>query len=77
MRLHTILGKYPALFNGGMLLANINHMCGDCDYIADCIHDFHEHTHSPNENNENSLYNEISLSELQKKLFSSDNRVFI
>ena len=21
--------------------------CGDCDYAADCIHDFNDHTHSP------------------------------
>ena len=22
------------------------YLCGDCDYIADCIHDFNDHTHS-------------------------------
>ena len=30
-------------------------MCGDCNYIADCIHDFNDHTHSPDEENENSF----------------------
>ena len=28
------------------------YMCGDCDYIADCIHDFNDHTHSPDEDHE-------------------------
>ena len=23
------------------------YLCGDCDYAADCIHDFNDHTHSP------------------------------
>ena len=23
------------------------YFCGDCDYLADCIHDFNDHTHSP------------------------------
>ena len=22
------------------------YLCGDCDYVADCIHDFNDHTHS-------------------------------
>ena len=22
------------------------YLCGDCDYLADCIHDFNDHTHS-------------------------------
>ena len=21
------------------------YLCGDCDYVADCIHDFNDHTH--------------------------------
>ena len=32
------------------------YLCGECDYIADCIHDFNEHTHSPDEDHENSLF---------------------
>ena len=32
------------------------YLCGDCDYIADCIHDFNEHTHSSDEDNEDSLF---------------------
>ena len=32
------------------------YLWGDCDYIADCIHDFNDHTHSPDEENENSLF---------------------
>ena len=23
------------------------YLCGDCDYATDCIHDFNDHTHSP------------------------------
>ena len=23
------------------------YVCGDCEYAADCIHDFNDHTHSP------------------------------
>ena len=23
------------------------YLCSDCDYIADCVHDFNDHTHSP------------------------------
>lgn len=53
-------------------------LCGDCDYIADCIHDFNDHTHSPDsgeviEDPENSLFschfcNEMfeTLSEVMK-----------
>ena len=22
-------------------------LCGDCDYVAECVHDFNDHTHSP------------------------------
>ena len=25
------------------------YFCGDCDYLADCIHDFNDHTHSPDD----------------------------
>ena len=25
--------------------------CGECDYIADCLHDFNDHTHSPEDLN--------------------------
>ena len=25
----------------------IVYLCGECDYVADCIHDFNDHTHSP------------------------------
>ena len=32
------------------------YLCGDCDYIADCIHDFNDHTHSPDEDHENSPF---------------------
>ena len=33
-------------------------LCGECDFVAECIHDFNDHTHSPEEleNNENSLF---------------------
>ena len=31
-------------------------LCGDCDYIADCIQDFNEHTYSPDEDNETPLF---------------------
>ena len=33
-------------------------LCGDCDYIADCMHDFNDHTHSSDglEDYENSLF---------------------
>ena len=33
-------------------------LCGDCDYIADCMHDFNDHTHSSDslEDQENSLF---------------------
>ena len=23
------------------------YLCSECDYVADCIHDFNDHTHSP------------------------------
>ena len=32
------------------------YLCGDCDYIADSIHDFNDHTHSPDEFHENSPF---------------------
>ena len=32
------------------------YLCGDCDYVADCIHDFNDHTHSPDEDHENSPF---------------------
>ena len=32
------------------------YLCGDCEYAADCIHDFNEHTHSQDEDHENSLF---------------------
>ena len=32
MQLDTILGMSPALFNGGLLLVNINHMMDTKDY---------------------------------------------
>ena len=31
------------------------YLCGDCDYLADCIHDFNDHTHSPDDFNESDL----------------------
>ena len=33
-------------------------LCGDCDYVADCMHDFNDHTHSLDslEDQENSLF---------------------
>ena len=35
------------------------YFCGDCDYLADCIHDFNDHTHSSDdlENPNMSLFN--------------------
>ena len=34
------------------------YFCGDCDYLADCMHDFNDHTHSPDdlENLDKSLF---------------------
>ena len=34
------------------------YFCGDCDFLADCIHDFNDHTHSPDDlsNLDNSLF---------------------
>ena len=34
------------------------YLCEDCDYVADCIHDFNDHTHSPDdlENIDKSLF---------------------
>ena len=34
------------------------YLCGECDYLADCVHDFNNHTHSPDdeENNDVSLF---------------------
>ena len=32
------------------------YLCGDCDYLADCIHDFNDHTHSPEDFNESDLH---------------------
>ena len=29
------------------------YLCGDCEYIADCINDFNDHTHSQDEDHEN------------------------
>ena len=31
------------------------YLCGDCDYVADCIHDFTDHTHSPDDFNQSDL----------------------
>ena len=33
-------------------------LCGECDFVAECMHDFNDHTHSPEEleNNEKSLF---------------------
>ena len=33
------------------------YFCGECDYLADCVHDFNDHTHSldDQENEDNSL----------------------
>ena len=25
------------------------YLCGDCDYVADCMHDFNDHTHTPDQ----------------------------
>ena len=35
------------------------YFCGECDYLADCIHDFNDHTHSSDglENHDKSLFN--------------------
>ena len=35
------------------------YLCGECEYLADCVHDFNNHTHSSDdmENEENSLFN--------------------
>ena len=34
------------------------YLCGDCDFIADCMHDFNDHTHSPEdfEDDEDTLF---------------------
>ena len=34
------------------------YLCGECDYLADCVHDFNDHTHSSDdmESEENSLF---------------------
>ena len=32
------------------------YLCGDCEYIADCINDFNDHTHSQDEDHENWLF---------------------
>ena len=35
------------------------YLCGECDYLADCVHDFNDHTHSSDdmESEENSNFN--------------------
>ena len=35
------------------------YLCGECEYLADCVHDFNNHTHSSDdmESDENSLFN--------------------
>ena len=33
------------------------YLCSDCEYIADCIHDFNDHTHSPEDFSETSFQN--------------------
>ena len=36
------------------------YLCGDCDYLAECIHDFNDHTHSPEDFNDSDISNEIT-----------------
>ena len=35
------------------------YLCGECEYLADCVHDFNNHTHSSDdmESDENTLFN--------------------
>ena len=33
------------------------YICGECEYLADCVHDFNDHTHSQDEIEENSQFN--------------------
>ena len=35
------------------------YLCGDCDYVADCVHDFNDHTHNLHglEDEDNSIFN--------------------
>ena len=32
------------------------YLCGECDYLADCVHDFNNHTHSPDDMANHSLF---------------------
>ena len=32
------------------------YLCGDCDYVAECMHDFNDHTHTPHQEKNSSLF---------------------
>ena len=32
------------------------YLCGECDYLTDCVHDFNNHTHSPEDMANHSLF---------------------
>ena len=32
------------------------YLCGDCDYVAECMHDFNDHTHTPHQEENSSLF---------------------
>ena len=32
------------------------YLCGDCDYVAECMHDFDDHTHTPHQEENSSLF---------------------
>ena len=43
----NIVEKMTKEVQTGTFASKAVYLCEDCDYAADCIHDFNDHTHSP------------------------------
>ena len=54
----NIVEKMTKEVQTGTFASKEVYLCEDCDYAADCIHDFNDHTHSPDgfENLDNSIF---------------------
>ena len=60
--MHIHLDIFKSMLTSITVYQNVQtslYLCGECEYLADCVHDFNNHTHSSDDmdNEENSLFN--------------------